>query len=95
MSMHRVCVYRAGQDNISRAAALCGEIIATVCWECSLSFHQVDVMAGDGNKAAYLCTPKNPGCPIYEVSLLQFWINRMIHTCHSVEIKELWALTSG
>ena len=37
-------------------------------------------MAGDGNKAAYLCTPKNPGCPTYEVSLLQFWINRMIHT---------------
>ena len=78
MSMHRVCVYHVGQDHISRAAALCGEIIATMCLECI--HYQVDVMAGDGSKAAYLCTPKNPGCPTYEVSLLQFWINRMIHT---------------
>ena len=33
MSMHRVCVYHVGQEHISRAAALCGEIIATMCWE--------------------------------------------------------------
>ena len=31
---------------------------------------------GRCNKAAYLRTPKNPGCPTYEVNLLQFWINR-------------------
>ena len=48
---------------------------------------QVDVMAGDGNKAAYLYTPKIPGCPTYEVSLLQFWINRMIHTATQSRIK--------
>ena len=70
LSMHRICVYHVGQDHISRAAAFGGEIIATMCWECLC--YQVDVMAGDGNKAAYLCTPKNPGCPTYEVSLLQF-----------------------
>ena len=85
MSMHRVCMYHVGQDHISRAAALCGEIIATMCWECI--HYQVDVMAGDGNKAAYLCTPKNPGCPTYEVSLLQFWINRMIHTATQSRLK--------
>ena len=44
-------------------------------------------MAGDGNKAAYLCTPKNPGCPTYEDSLLQFWINRMINTATQSRIK--------
>ena len=69
MSMHRVCVYHVGQNHISRSAALCGEIIVTMCWECI--YYQVDVMAGDGNKAAYLSTPKNPDCPTYEVSLLQ------------------------
>ena len=72
MSMHRVCVYHVGQNHISRSAALCGEIIATMCWECIYIYYQVDVMAGDGNQAAYLSTPKNPGCPNYEVSLLQF-----------------------
>ena len=56
MQMHRVCVYHVGQEHIGRAAALCGEIIATTCWECM--HFQVDVMAGDGNKAAYLSTPK-------------------------------------
>ena len=45
------------------------------------------VMAGDGNKASYLCTPKNPGCPTYGLSLLQFWINRMIHTATQSRLK--------
>ena len=85
MSMHRVCVYHVGQNHIPRSAALCGEIIATMCWECI--YYQVDVMAGDGNKAAYLSTPKNPGCPTYEVSLLQFWIDRMIITATQSRIK--------
>ena len=44
-------------------------------------------MAGDGNKAAYLSTPKNPGCPTYEVSLTQFWINKMIHTATQSRLK--------
>ena len=72
------CVYHVGQEHIGRAALLCGEIIATMCWECIC--YQDDVMAGDGNKAAHLSTPKYPGCPTYEVSLLQFWIDRMVNT---------------
>ena len=44
-------------------------------------------MAGDGNRAAYLCTPKNPGGPTCEVNLLQFWINRMINTAAQSRIK--------
>ena len=83
--MHRVCVCHIGQDHCSRAAALCGEITATTCWECI--YYQVDVMAGDGNKAAYLCTPKTPGCPTYKVSLLQFWIDGMINTATESRIK--------
>ena len=83
--MHRICVYHVGQGQIGRAAALCGQIIATMCWEC-IHF-QVDVMAGDGSKAAYLSTPKNPGCPTYEVSLLQFWINRMVNTVTQSRLK--------
>ena len=83
--MHRVYVYHVGQDHIGRAAALCGEIIATMCWECM--YYQVDVMAGDGNKVAYLCTPKNPGCPTCEVSLLQFWIGRMVNTVAQSRLK--------
>ena len=85
MSMHRVCVYHVRQEHIRRAASLCGEIIATMCWECN--YYQVDVMAGDGNKAAYLCTPKYPGCPTYEVSLLQFWIDRMVNTATQSRLK--------
>ena len=85
MSMHRVCVYHVGQDHIARAAALCGEVIATMCRECI--YYQVDVMAGDGSKAAYLCTPKNPGCPTYEGSLLQFWIDRMVNTATQSRLK--------
>jgi len=85
MSMHRVCVYHVHQDHVSRAAALCGEIIATMCYECM--HFQVDVLAGDGNKAAYYCTPKNPGCPTYEVSLLQLWIDRMVNTATQARLK--------
>ena len=48
---------------------------------------QVDMIAGDGNKACYLATPKAGGCPTYEVSLLQFWIGRMVHTATQARIK--------
>ena len=85
MSMHRVCVYPVGQNHVSRSAALGGEIIATMCWECI--YYQVDVMTGDGNKAAYLSTPKNPGCHTFEVSLLQYWIDRMFNTATQSRIK--------
>ena len=83
--MHRVCVYHINQDHVARPAALCGEIIATMCYECM--HFQIDVLAGDGNKAAYLCTPKRPGCPTYEVSLLQFWIDRMVNTANQSRLK--------
>ena len=38
------------------------------------------MIAGDGNKAACCTTPKSPGIPSYEVSLLQFWIDRLVNT---------------
>ena len=85
MSVQRVCLYHVGQEHDTRAAALCGEIIATMCWE--FIYFQVDVITGDGNKAAYLPTPKTPGCPTYEVSLVQFWIDCMINTATQSRIK--------
>ena len=45
-------------------------------------------MAGDGNKAAYCCTPKVTGVPTYECSLLQFWIDRMINTATQARMKQ-------
>ena len=47
-----------------------------MAFECAR--YQVDVIAGDGNKACYYTTPKSPGVPTYQHSLLQFWINRMM-----------------
>ena len=58
MTMNRVCMYHVRQNHISRAAAMCGEVIATMRWEC-VRF-AVENIAGDGNKAAYYCTPKSP-----------------------------------
>ena len=78
MNMTRVCVYHVNQNHMGKSPAMCGEVIARMVWEC-LNF-EVDIMAGDGNKAAYLTTPKNPGVPTYEVSLLQFWIDRLVNT---------------
>ena len=86
MKMNRVCVYHVNQSHISRAAAMCGKVIATMCWE-RVRF-EVDIIAGDGNKAAYDCTPKVPGVPTYECSLLQFWIDRMINTATQARIKQ-------
>ena len=86
MSMNRVRVYHVNQGHIGRAAAMCGEVIATMCWEC-VRFG-VDIMVGDGSKAAYYCTPKLPGVPTYECSLLQFWIDRMINTATLARIKQ-------
>jgi hypothetical protein len=85
MSMCRVCFYHVGQDSISKSPGICGEALACMSFEC-IRF-QVDVIAGDGNKACYLATPKAGGCPTYEVSLLQFWINCMIHTATKARIK--------
>ena len=80
-----VCVYHVGQENISKSPNICGEALACMSWEC-IRF-QVDVIAGVGNKACYLATPKVGGCPSYEVSLLQFWIGCMIHTATQARIK--------
>ena len=80
-----VCVYHVGQDRISKSPGMCGEALACMFFEW-IRF-QVDVIAGSGNKACYLATPKAGGCPTYEVSLLQFWINRMIHTATQARLK--------
>ena len=67
MSMCHVCVsITSDKKNISKSQGICGEILACMSWEC-IRF-QVDVIAGDGNKACYLATPKVGGCPSYEVS---------------------------
>ena len=87
MDMTRVCIYHVNQHHIGRAAAMCGEVIATMSWECIRS--EVDIIAGDGNKAAYYATPKNPGVPTYECSSLQFWIDRMINTATQARIKNI------
>ena len=39
-------------------------------------------------KDAHYCTPKAPGIPTYECSLLQFWIDRMINTATQARIKQ-------
>ena len=41
--------------------------------------YQVDAIAGDGNRAYYLATPKAGGIPTYECSLLQYWINKTMN----------------
>ena len=51
----------------------------------------ISYIAGDGNEAAYYATPKAPGVPTYECSLLQFWINRMINTATQARIKHFGA----
>ena len=48
-----------------------------MAFECAR--YQVDAIAGDGNKACYLATPKSGGVPTYECSLLQYWINKMMN----------------
>eukprot|EP00435_Cladocopium_sp_Y103_P016370 s3538_g4.t1 len=76
LHMVRTCVYHVNQNRVSKAAGVCGEAIATMVWEC-MTF-QVDIIAGDGNKACYCTTPSKPCVPSYEVSLIQFWIDRIM-----------------
>jgi len=76
MRMTLVRVYHVGQKYASDSAGIVGECIAVMAFECAR--YQVDVIAGDGNKACYFTTPKTPGVPTYQHSLLQFWINRMM-----------------
>ena len=75
--MKRVCVYHVGQKYASDAPGIIGECLATMAFECAR--YQVDVIAGDGNKACYFTTPKSPGVPTYQHSLLQYWINKMMN----------------
>ena len=91
--MHRVCVYHINQDHVARPAALCGEIIATMCYECM--HFQIDVLAGDGNKAAYLCTPKRPGCPTYESEPFTVLDRQNGQHSKSVKIEALRHFPSG
>jgi hypothetical protein len=54
--MTRVCVYHVGQKHVSDCPGITGESIACMAFKCAR--YQVDVIAGDGNKACYLSTPK-------------------------------------
>ena len=78
MNTIRVCVYHVSNTRISKSPGITGEVLAIMSWECMV--YQVDIIAGDGNKAAYYSTPKNPTMPTYDGGLIQFWINRMVHT---------------
>ena len=51
MEMCRVCVYHVGQKYVSDSPGVTGECIACMAFEC-IRF-QVDVIAGEGNKACY------------------------------------------
>ena len=72
-----VCVYHVGQKHVSDSPGITGECIARMAFE--RARYQADVIAGDGNKACYLATPKAGGVPTYECSLLQYWINKMMN----------------
>eukprot|EP00435_Cladocopium_sp_Y103_P009288 s1070_g2.t1 len=76
LHMVRACVYHVNQKRIDKSAGICGEAIATMVWECMK--YQVDIIAGDGNKACYYPTPAKPCVPTYENSLIQFWIDRLV-----------------
>ena len=76
MKMTRVCVYHVGQKYASDSPGIVGECLAVMAFECAR--YQIDIIAGDGNKVCYYTTPKTPGVPIYQHSLIQFWINRMM-----------------
>ena len=77
MRMTRVCVFHVGQKYASESSGIVGECLAIMAFECAR--YQVDVIAGDGNKACHFTTPKSPGVPTYEHSLLQYWINKMMN----------------
>ena len=77
MKMTCVCVYHVGQKHVGDSPGITGECIACRAFECAR--YQVDVIAGDGNKAYYVATPKTGGVPTYECSLLQYWINKMMN----------------
>eukprot|EP00435_Cladocopium_sp_Y103_P010636 s1509_g2.t1 len=76
LHMVRTCVYHVSQKRISSSSTVCGEAIATMVWECME--YQVDIIAGDGNKACYYPTPSKTCVPIYDTSLIQFWIDRIM-----------------
>ena len=75
MKMTRICVYHVGRKHVGDSPGITGESIACMAFECAR--YQVDVIAGDRNKACYCSTPKSPGVPTYENSLLQYWINKV------------------
>ena len=77
MRMTRVCVFHAGQKYASDSSGIVGECLAIMAFECAR--YQVDVIAGDGNKACHFTTPKSPGAPTYKHSLLQYCINKMMN----------------
>ena len=93
MTMNRVCIYHVGQNHVSCAAAMCGEVIARICWEC-VRF-EVDIIAGDGSKAAYYCTPKSPGVPMYECSFAPVLDWQDGSHSNASSNQKFWAITKG
>ena len=87
MRMTRVCIYHVGQKYASESSGIVGECLAIMAFECAR--YQVDMIAGAGNKAAYFTTPKSPGVPTYEHSLLQYWINKMMAVATQAQRKNL------
>ena len=77
MEMTRICVYHVGQKHVGDSPGITGECIACMAFECAR--YQVDGIAGNGNKACFCSTPKSPGVPTYETSLVQYWINKMMN----------------
>lgn len=80
MNVMRVCIFHVGNANITVSPGIVGEMIATILWECAAC--QVDIVAGDGNKACYLAHPskKQTNMPTYSNNLFQFWLKRIINT---------------
>lgn len=55
MKQVRVCVYHVHHGAISTSTSVVGESIAVMIWACMM--YQVDILAGDGNKACYMDHP--------------------------------------
>ena len=59
--MTRVSVYHVGQKHVGDSPGITGECIARMAFECTR--YQVDVIAGDGNKACYCSTSNRQAFP--------------------------------
>lgn len=83
----RVCVCHVHHSDFSRSTSVLGEQIAIMMYECVA--YQVDIIAGDGNKACYYAHPKDKseGARAYAQSLLQFWLRGFMATATQPRVK--------